>query len=85
MRAEITSKVNQILIDEFELEPESIIATARLYEDLELDSLDAVDLIAALERHFERRVPEEAARAARTVADIYALIERLSVEGEGAA
>ena len=75
-RDAIVLKVNAILVEEFELAPDDVRPDAHLYEDLDLDSLDAVDLIAALESAFGHRVAEEQAREVRTVGDVYALIER---------
>jgi acyl carrier protein len=72
---EIASTVNRILIEEFELEAERIKPEAHLINDLELDSLDAVDLIAALEMEFRGRVAEEKARSVRTVGDVYNLVQ----------
>ncbi|MCA9554959.1 MAG: acyl carrier protein [Myxococcales bacterium] len=74
MRPDVEATVNRILVEEFELEPARVTAEAHLVDDLELDSLDAVDLIAALEDAFGGRVDEEEARKVRTVSDVYALI-----------
>lgn len=74
-RPEVVETVHRILVEEFELEPERVTAEAHIVDDLELDSLDAVDLIAALEDAFGGRVDEEEARKVRLVRDIYALTE----------
>jgi len=88
-RPEVVDTVHRILVEEFELEPEQVTAEAHLIDDLELDSLDAVDLIAALEDAFGGRVDEEEARKVRLVSDIYALteaaIERAKAKAEAAA
>lgn len=73
-REDVESTVNRILTEEFELAPERIKADAKLIEDLELDSLDAVDLVAALESALGGRIAEEEARKVRTVGDIYRLV-----------
>ncbi len=75
-RQEIIAKVDLVLIDEFELDPAVVKAEAHLFNDLELDSLDAVDLVAALEASFGHRVAEDDAKEVRTVGDVYALIEK---------
>lgn len=72
---DIVTLVNQIMIDEFEVEPESIRTDAELGEDLGLDSLDGVDLVVALEKTFKCRIPEDEARSIRTMGDIYARVE----------
>lgn len=75
-RQQVVETVHRILEEEFELEPERVVPEAHLIDDLELDSLDAVDLIAALEDAFGGRVDEEEARKVRVVSDIYALTEQ---------
>jgi acyl carrier protein len=67
--------VNETLVKEFELDRSIITAEARMREDLGLDSLDAVDLIVALEKALGVEIPEETARKMRTVGDIYAYIK----------
>lgn len=67
---EILEKVCEILHEEFEIERESLQPQAHLFEDLELDSLDAVDLIVALEKLFGFRAQEEKAKELRTLEDI---------------
>ena len=63
------------LVGEFELDPAQIKPEARMKEDLGLDSLDAVDLIVALEKEFQVRIPEDMARQMRTVGDIHAYLQ----------
>ena len=72
---EIRKAVDQIMIDEFEVEPDSLTPDAKLQDDLDLDSLDGVDLVVALEKTFSCRIPEEEARGIRTLGDIYAKVE----------
>ena len=71
MAVDVVKTVNEALIEEFELEAEQLRPEASLIDDLELDSLDAVDLIAALERAFGAKIDEKAARQLRTVGDIH--------------
>jgi acyl carrier protein len=68
---EIVSKVNQIMIEGFEIEPSLLRPEAHLVEDLDLDSLDGVDIVVAVEKEFGIRVDEEDARAMKTLGDIY--------------
>jgi acyl carrier protein len=68
---EIIVKVNQILINDFELSPEKITPEANLREELGLDSLDGVDLVVALEKTFQIKIEETEARQIDTVGRIY--------------
>src|SRR5712692_4207135 len=63
--------VNQTLLKEFELEPAALVPEARMREDLGLDSLEAVDLIVALEKALKVQIPETVAREMRTVGDAH--------------
>ena len=80
---EIFDRVKNILIEEFEVEKESITQKSNLYTELELDSLDSVDLIVALENEFafkiNRAEDEEALRAMRTITDIIRFIQNKTV------
>ena len=80
---EIFDRVKNILIEEFEVEKESITQESNLYIELELDSLDSVDLIVALENEFafkiNRAEDEEALRAMRTITDIIRFIQNKTV------
>ena len=75
---EAIARVNQVMVEVFEAEEESLRREARLAEDLDLDSLDGVDLVIALEKTFGCKLSEEEARGIRTMGDIYdKILERL--------
>jgi len=62
----------------FEIDPARITPEARLGEDLEIDSIDAVDLIERVRRVIGRKVTPEDFRSVRTVGDLVQAIERLA-------
>jgi acyl carrier protein len=68
---EIISKVNDFLIDEFEIEEDQLIPTASLKETLEIDSLDYVDLVVIIERNFGFKVKGEDFATIKTLQDFY--------------
>jgi len=79
LEEQVHRRVMQIMAEEFELEPELLQPDATLYEDLGLDSLDAVDMVVALEKAFGMKMTdEEAVRAVRTLGDLFELVSRLS-------
>ena len=57
--AEIISKINYFLVEEFEVEPGLIIPESNLRETLELDSLDYIDLVVVIESNFGFKVKAE--------------------------
>ena len=68
---EIVATVNRVVLEEFEPEPELLVAESKLREDIGMDSLDAVDLVVSLELAFGFRIPEEEIKGIRTLGDIY--------------
>jgi acyl carrier protein len=76
-RDEIMEQVRRVLHELFEIEPERVTLEANLYTDLEIDSIDAVDLLDQIRRFTGRKVSGEDFRSVRTVADLVAVIERL--------
>ena len=82
---EIKRAVDAAIAKEFELDPTRLVPAAHLVDDLGLDSLDSVDLIAAMEKTFKVKCPEAEARQLRTVGDIHAFVERLIAARGGAA
>ncbi|MCL7487553.1 MAG: acyl carrier protein [Desulfobulbaceae bacterium] len=72
---DIFQRLKLIFIEEFELEPEQLIPEATLFDDLGLDSLDAVDMVVALEKEFGVKVKdEESIRSVRTLDDLHQLL-----------
>src|SRR5690606_34639987 len=70
----IIEKINDFLIDEFEVESEDISPEANLKETLELDSLDFVDLVVAVESNFGVKLVGEDFINVKSVSDFYTLI-----------
>jgi len=69
-RDDIDIRVKQVLIDMFELDKASVTNTASLYEDLDLDSLDAIDLAVKLKTETGIKLKEQEMKAIRSVQDI---------------
>jgi acyl carrier protein len=69
----------------FEIPVERITPEARLYEDLDLDSIDAVDLIVKLGELTGRKIRPEAFKAVRTVGDVVVCVEATLRDGGDAA
>ncbi len=76
-KKEIYQEVTSLLTSLFEIEPEDIRPDARLYEDLELDSIDAVDMVVHLQKRTGRKIKPETFRAVRTVQDVVDAVDQL--------
>lgn len=74
-KSEIIEKINDFLIDEFEVEEEVIQPDANLKDSLELDSLDFVDLVVAVESNFGVKLVSTDFTDIVTLQDFYDLIE----------
>ncbi len=77
----IIQLVNQIFVEKFELDAAALTPEKRLFEDLELDSLDIVDLVTGLQHTFgiPLRDNKELLQI-RTLGDIYNLFEKIVQE-----
>jgi acyl carrier protein len=76
-RTEIHERVATMLAETFEIEPDQIRPESRLYEDLDLDSIDALDMVVKLQELMRRRVDEQEMRKLRTVGDVTEMIENV--------
>ncbi|WP_024611399.1 MULTISPECIES: acyl carrier protein [unclassified Pseudoalteromonas] len=76
---QIFAMLSDILQEYFEIEPEDITRTASLYEDLDLDSIDAVDLVVKLREQTGKKIEPDDFKQVRTVQDVIDAIEKLMV------
>ncbi len=67
-------ELRKFLTIHFEVQPEQVVPRARLVEDLELDSLDAVDLVVRLEQQTGIEIAEEELKRMETVQDVLDLL-----------
>lgn len=74
-RDEILTELRTSLHEMFEIKPDDIVESARLREDLDLDSIDAIDLAVKLKSLLGRRVELTLLRELRTISDVLDLIE----------
>jgi acyl carrier protein len=79
-REDILQKIQDILTEEFEIEKSAVVPQAKLYEDLELDSIDAVDLLVKMKGLIPGKIDPESFKKAVTVQDVvdilYPLIQQ---------
>ena len=78
-KQDVFNVLQQLMVKEFELEAEQVQLEAHLYEDLDLDSIDAVDLVVKLREITGKKIEPDAFKTVRTVGnvvdEVYALIE----------
>ena len=76
-RDDIFNTLRDALVELFELEPSRVTLDANLYQDLEIDSIDAVDLIDHIKRQTGKKIAAEEFKAVRTVDDVVEAVYRL--------
>ncbi|MEI6986068.1 MAG: acyl carrier protein [Rhodospirillaceae bacterium] len=76
---EIYEKLRGYLEEMFEVSPEKIVLEARLFEDLDLDSIDAVDLITKMQEISGKKIKPEQFKTVRTVGDVVERVHELLV------
>ncbi len=74
---QIYATLKGILHDAFEVQIEAIVPDAKLFEDLDLDSIDAVDLAIKLQDLTGKRIRPEQFKSVRTVADVVRTVQDL--------
>ncbi len=62
--------LRQVLHEEFEIDPSTVVPEANLFMDLDIDSIDAIDLIVKLKEMTGRKIPPEEFKSVRTVGDV---------------
>jgi acyl carrier protein len=81
-RQDIAERINAFLEEDFEVAPKALIEEAPLKETLDLDSLDYIDLVVAIEHHFGFKVKPEDFQQMKTLGDFYNYVEgRLQLVG----
>ncbi|MDR1709867.1 MAG: acyl carrier protein [Candidatus Accumulibacter sp.] len=74
----ILQRLREILEESFEIAPERVVPEADLFGELDLDSIDAVDLAIKLQEMTGRRIKPEDFKAVRTVGDAIEAVKRLT-------
>jgi acyl carrier protein len=76
-REKIFKTITEILEELFEIPPEKVKLESRLFEDLDLDSIDAVDLIVRLQQFVGQRIKPEEFKSVRTIEGVVAAAEKI--------
>ncbi len=64
------TKIKEILVDQFEVDESAISLDANLYEELEIDSIDAVDLLVQLKELTGKKISPDVFKDVRTIRDV---------------
>lgn len=69
-REELLQRLTNLMVEHFEIDRERIRPDARLYQDLDIDSIDAVDMVVQLKPLLGKRLQPEIFKSVRTVGDV---------------
>jgi acyl carrier protein len=76
-REQILSELRRLLTELFEIPPEKIVPEAHLYKDLDIDSIDAIDLMMHLKELTGKKLQPEQFKHVRTVQDVIDAVANL--------
>ena len=74
---EIYSRIKDILVDQFDVDESTVSMQANLYDELQLDSIDAVDLLVQLKDITGKKISPEDFKEVRTIADVLDALAKL--------
>jgi acyl carrier protein len=69
-------EIKDLLSDKSGLNVEKVFDDSKLEDDLDLDSLDLVEIVMELEKMFDITIPDDDYRQGMVVADLYEIVER---------
>ena len=77
-KEEIFNKIKKDLVALFELDEADISMDSKIFEDLDLDSIDAVDLIVKIQKEIGKSISPEDFKQVRTIGDVVEVLYRIS-------
>lgn len=80
-KEEILNRIVQILVETFDMDASRVVSEAKLADDLDIDSIDAVDLIVQLKPLVGQRLKPEAFKSVRTIGDVVDAVHALVSDG----
>lgn len=76
-REQILATLTEILVELFEIDAANVTPDAKLYEDLDIDSIDAIDMVVKVREITGKKVDPEQFKAVRTVQDVVDAVAKM--------
>lgn len=76
-KEEILEELTRILVDDLDISPDKIVGTSNLFTDLDLDSIDAVDIAVRMQRFTNKKLTPEEFKQIKTVDDVVNAVWKL--------
>ena len=80
-RQEIEKTIKDILVSDFEVDESKLTPDVNLFTELDLDSIDAFDMVVRLQQVVKKKVDPEQFRSIRKLSDVVDAVEKLLSEG----
>lgn len=84
-KEDIYQHIRNVLVEQFEIEADSVTHDALLQEDLDIDSIDAVDLMIELKTLTGKKIALEDFREVKSISDVVDAVSRVIEENKQAA
>ena len=79
-REEIHQRILAVMEELFDIDPQGVMLESRLYEDLDIDSIDAVDLVVELKKITGKKMQPDDFKSVRSVEDVVDAVSRLLLD-----
>jgi len=76
-KEDILKHIYSVLIDLFEIEDERLVPEAKLHDDLDIDSIDTIDLLIELKKFIDKDIDAHAFADAATIDDVAKIIHKM--------
>lgn len=76
-KSEVEKYIKELLIELFEIDEKELIPEARLYEDLDIDSIDAVEMLIEIKKTTKENINPEQFSHAKTLHDVVNIVVNL--------
>ncbi len=73
----VFEKIKSLIVDQLKVDEDTITMDTDLIKDLEADSLDAAEIILAIEEEYDIEIPDEVAEEFKTVGDLVKYVEEM--------
>ncbi len=83
-KEEILEELTRILVDDLDIPQDKIVGTSNIFTDLDLDSIDAVDIAVRMQRFTNKKLTPEEFKQIKTVDDVVNAVWKLLNSDEGA-
>ena len=78
----ILEQVKEVLVDLFEMDEGAIVPEAKLYEDLDIDSIDAVDMLIDLKKNMKVDISPAQFNQVKTIQDVVDVFAKMSADAQ---